>query len=67
MTDPDIKQYEEAAGAVNLYEWAIGDDVGIHTLWHIIDNFTILDQKHVRATKMLNATCSKKIFKKTTI
>ena len=47
MVDPDIQKYEEAAAVVSVYEWAIGDDVGMHTIWHSLKNITVLDQKHV--------------------
>jgi hypothetical protein len=33
--------------AVSMYEWALGDNVGIHTDWNIIENVTTVDNKHV--------------------
>jgi hypothetical protein len=32
---------------VSMYEWALGDNVGIHTDWNIIENVTTVDNKHV--------------------
>lgn len=48
MYDPDIKDHTEAQGVVDYYEWALGDNVGIHTIWNEIDNATVIDIEHVR-------------------
>jgi hypothetical protein len=47
MKDPDVKEATEAMDVVSMYEWALGDNVGIHTDWNIIENFTTVDNKHV--------------------
>ena len=47
MRDPDVKDTTEAMDAVSMYEWALGDNVGIHTDWNIIENVTTVDNKHV--------------------
>ena len=47
MKDPDVKEATEAMDVVSMYEWALGDNVGIHTDWNIIENVTTLDNKHV--------------------
>ena len=47
MKDPDVKDATEAMDIVSMYEWALGDNVGIHTDWNIIENFTTVDNKHV--------------------
>jgi hypothetical protein len=31
MKDPDIADSTEARDVVGFYEWALGDDIGIHT------------------------------------
>jgi hypothetical protein len=46
MKDPDVKDTTEAMDAVSMYEWALGDNVGIHTDWNIIENVTTVDNKH---------------------
>ncbi|OPL20518.1 hypothetical protein AM593_02200, partial [Mytilus galloprovincialis] len=43
MYDPDIKDHTEAQSVVDYYEWALGDNVGIHTIWNEIDNSTVID------------------------
>jgi len=48
MKDPDVKDLTEAMNVVSIYEWALGDNVGIHTDWNIIENATSVDEKHVR-------------------
>jgi len=47
MKDPDVKDATEAMDVVSMYEWALGDTVGIHTDWNIIENVTTVDNKHV--------------------
>jgi hypothetical protein len=49
--------------AVSVYEWALGDNVGIHTDWNIIENATTVDNKHVCFNKKINnAETYKKIL-----
>ena len=63
MKDPDVKDLTEAMDAVSVYEWALGDNVGIHTDWNIIENATTVDNKHVCFNKKINnAETYKKIL-----
>jgi hypothetical protein len=54
MKDPDVIYLHEAMDAVSMYEWALGDNVGIHTDWHIIENVTSVDNRHVCFSEKLN-------------
>jgi hypothetical protein len=43
MYDPDIDDFDEALSVVNMYEWAIGNDIGIHTRYLLFsENIVIL-------------------------
>ncbi|XP_076113981.1 uncharacterized protein LOC143082265 [Mytilus galloprovincialis] len=54
MYDPDIKDHTEAQSVVDYYEWALGDNVGIHTVWNEIDNATVVDIEHIQFIVPLN-------------
>jgi hypothetical protein len=47
MKDPDIADTTEARDVVGFYEWALGDDVGIHTTWNEIEKDISVDAKYV--------------------
>jgi hypothetical protein len=44
---PDIADSTEARDVVGFYEWALGDDVGIHTTWNEIEKDISVDAKYV--------------------
>ncbi|CAG2200973.1 unnamed protein product [Mytilus edulis] len=54
MYDPDIKDHTEAQSVIHYYEWALGDNVGIHTIWNEIDNATVVDKEHIQFVVPLN-------------
>ncbi|XP_071151404.1 uncharacterized protein, partial [Mytilus edulis] len=54
MYDPDIKDHKAAQSVVTFYEWALGDNVGLHTVWNKIDNLTAVDLEHARFVIYLN-------------
>ena len=47
MHDPDMSDAVRAMDVVNLYEWAIGDDIGLHTQWNVVSNYTEITNKQV--------------------
>ena len=47
MKDPDIADSTEASDVVGFYEWALGDNVGIHTTWNEIEKDISVDAKYV--------------------
>ena len=47
MKDPDIADSKEARDVVGFYEWALGDDVGIHTTWNGIVKDISVDPDYV--------------------
>lgn len=70
MYDPDVEDKEEALSMVNQYEWAIGNDLSVHTQWTHIDvlsfsNFTHVSNYFVNMKLMrrINTVDNKKINK----
>ena len=47
MYDPDIDDFDEALSVVNMYEWAIGNDIGIHTRWNLVNSTKLNNLTHV--------------------
>lgn len=47
MYDPDIDDFDEALSVVNTYEWAIGNDIGIHTRWNVVNSTNLNNLTHV--------------------
>lgn len=47
MYDPDIDDFDEALSVVNMYEWAIGNDIGIHTRWNVVNSTKLNNVTHV--------------------
>ncbi|VDI18543.1 Hypothetical predicted protein, partial [Mytilus galloprovincialis] len=56
MFDPDIEDHAEAKSVVYFYEWALGDNVGVHTVWNAIDNGITLDTDHMQFIIPLNTS-----------
>ncbi|VDI13269.1 Hypothetical predicted protein, partial [Mytilus galloprovincialis] len=56
MYDPDVEDEEEALSMVNRYEWAIGNDIGVHTQWTQIDVFFFSNFTHVSFQLPLNGS-----------
>lgn len=70
MYDPDVEDKEEALSMVNQYEWAIGNDLGVHTQWTNIDVLSFSNFTHVRnyfvnmkLMRIINKVDNKKINK----
>lgn len=68
MYDPDVEDEEEALSMVNRYEWAIGNDIGVHTQWTQIDVFFFSNFTHVsnhcvniKLMRIINKVDNKKI------
>lgn len=47
MYDPDIDDFDEALSVVDMYEWAIGNDIGIHTRWNVVNSTKLNNLTHV--------------------